>query len=163
MNDHQKHRFAKNIITTLFNTVNGKKIGFLGWAFKKDTNDTRESAAIYVADYLINDGAKIHVFDPKVSENKIKEDLKQLWKLKGLDVEEINRKTNQIKVCNNHKMAVHKSHAIAVLTEWDEFVNYDWDTIYKNMYKPAFIFDGRNILNNENLTNIGFKVRSIGK
>ena len=163
MNDHQKHRFAKNIITTLFNTVNGKKIGFLGWAFKKDTNDTRESAAIYVADYLINDGAEIHVFDPKVSENKIKEDLKQLWKLKGLDVEEINRKTNQIKIYNNHKMAVHKSHAIAVLTEWDEFVNYDWDTIYKNMYKPAFIFDGRNILNNEKLTNIGFKVRSIGK
>ena len=163
MNDHQKHRFAKNIITTLFNTVNGKKIGFLGWAFKKDTNDTRESAAIYVADYLINDGAEIHVFDPKVSENKIKEDLKQLWKLKGLDVEEINRKTNQIKVYKNHKMAVHKSHAIAVLTEWDEFGNYDWDTIYKNMYKPAFIFDGRNILNNEKLTNIGFKVRSIGK
>tara|TARA_B110000240_G_scaffold3750_1_gene4251 strand:- start:16724 stop:18136 length:1413 start_codon:yes stop_codon:yes gene_type:complete len=163
MNDHQKHRFAKNIITTLFNTVNGKKIGFLGWAFKKDTNDTRESAAIYVADHLINDGAEIHVFDPKVSENKIKEDLKQLWKLKGLDVEEINRKINQIKVYNNHKMAVHKSHAIAVLTEWDEFVNYDWDTIYKNMYKPAFIFDGRNILNNEKLTNIGFKVRSIGK
>ena len=73
------------------------------------------------------------------------------------------RKINQIKVYNNYKMAVHKSHAIAVLTEWDEFVNYDWDTIYKNMYKPAFIFDGRNILNNEKLTNIGFKVRSIGK
>ena len=163
MNDHQKYRFAKNIITTLFNTVNGKKIGFLGWAFKKNTNDTRESAAIYVADHLINDGAVIHVFDPKVSENKIKEDLKQLWRLKGLDVEEINRKINQIKVYNNYKMAVHKSHAIAVLTEWDEFVNYDWDTIYKNMYKPAFIFDGRNILNNEKLTNIGFKVRSIGK
>ena len=163
MNDHQKYRFAKNIITTLFNTVNGKKIGFLGWAFKKDTNDTRESAAIYVADHLINDGAEIHVFDPKVSKNKIKEDLKQLWKLKGLDVEEINQKINQIKVYNNHKMAVHKSHAIAVLTEWDEFVNYDWETIYKNMYKPAFIFDGRNILNNEKLTNIGFKVRSIGK
>ena len=163
MNDHQKYRFAKNIITTLFNTVNGKKIGFLGWAFKKNTNDTRESAAIYVADHLINDGAVIHVFDPKVSENKIKEDLKQLWRLKGLDVEEINQKINQIKVYNNYKMAVHKSHAIAVLTEWDEFVNYDWDTIYKNMYKPAFIFDGRNILNNEKLTNIGFKVRSIGK
>lgn len=163
MNDHQKHRFAKNIITTLFNTVNGKKIGFLGWAFKKDTNDTRESAAIYVADHLINDGAEIHVFDPKVSENKIKEDLKQLWKLKGLGAEEINHKINQIKIYNDHKMAVHKSHAIAVLTEWDEFVNYDWDTIYNNMYKPAFIFDGRNILNNEKLTKIGFKVKSIGK
>ena len=53
MNDHQKRRFAKNIIKTLYNTVSGKKIAFLGWAFKKDTNDTRESAAIYVADYLL--------------------------------------------------------------------------------------------------------------
>ena len=75
LNDYQKHRFAKKIITTLFNTVNGKKIAFLGWAFKKDTNDTRESAAIYVADYLIEDGADIHVYDPKVSESKIKADL----------------------------------------------------------------------------------------
>ena len=70
MNDYQKYRFAKKIITTLFNTVNGKKIGFLGWAFKKDTNDTRESASIYVADHLIEDGAEIHVYDPKVPEVK---------------------------------------------------------------------------------------------
>ena len=70
MNDYQKHRFAKKIITTLFNTVNGKKIAFLGWAFKKDTNDTRESAAIYVADHLIEDGAEIHVYDPKVIRSK---------------------------------------------------------------------------------------------
>ena len=66
MNDHQKRRFAKNIISTLYNTVAGKKIAFLGWAFKKDTNDTRESAAIYVADDLLNEQAVIAVYDPKV-------------------------------------------------------------------------------------------------
>jgi UDPglucose 6-dehydrogenase len=163
MNDHQKHRFAKNIIATLFNTVNGKKIGFLGWAFKKDTNDTRESAAIYVADYLINDGAEIHVFDPKVSENRIREDLRQLWTLRGLGIEEIDQKSTQIIVHKKHEMAIYDSHAIAILTEWDEFMSYDWENIYKNMYKPAFIFDGRNILNDERLRDIGFKVKSIGK
>ena len=59
MNDHQKRRFSRNIVQTLYNTVSGKKITFLGWAFKKDTNDTRESAAIYVADDLINEQATI--------------------------------------------------------------------------------------------------------
>src|SRR6476620_35033 len=70
MNDHQKTRFGSNIVRTLYNTVSGKKIAFLGWAFKKDTNDTRESAAIYVADYLMNEKANIEVFDPKVKEKQ---------------------------------------------------------------------------------------------
>ncbi|RXP45422.1 nucleotide sugar dehydrogenase [Lutibacter sp. HS1-25] len=163
MNDHQKYRFAKNIITTLFNTVNGKKIAFLGWAFKKDTNDTRESAAIYVAEYLIEDGAEIHVYDPKVSETKIKADMRYLWELNGLTEEKITQKLTQIVVYNIHTEALHKAHAVAILTEWDEFKTYNWSTIYTNMYKPAFVFDGRNILNIEELTEIGFQVKGIGK
>ena len=78
MNDHQKRRFAANIVQTLFNTVSGKKIAFLGWAFKKDTNDTRESAAIYVADYLLNEQAEIVVYDPKVKPEQIYADLDYL-------------------------------------------------------------------------------------
>src|SRR5690606_1182502 len=78
MNDHQKRRFASNIVKTLYNTVSGKKIVFLGWAFKKDTNDTRESAAIYIADDLLNEQANIAVYDPKVSEYKILSDLDYL-------------------------------------------------------------------------------------
>lgn len=163
MNDYQKYRFAKNIITTLFNTVNGKKIAFLGWAFKKDTNDTRESAAIYVAEHLIEDGAEIHVYDPKVSEAKIKADMRYLWGLKGLTEEKIQQKLAQIIVYDAPMEAVHKAHAVAVLTEWDEFVSYDWNAIYTNMYKPAFVFDGRNILDTAKLTAIGFQVKSIGK
>jgi len=78
MNDHQKRRFAKKIVKTLFNTVSGKKITLLGWAFKKDTNDTRESASIYVADYLLSEQAEIMVYDPKVNKEKIFTDLDYL-------------------------------------------------------------------------------------
>ncbi|QBN19611.1 nucleotide sugar dehydrogenase [Flavobacterium nackdongense] len=163
LNDYQKSRFAKNIISSLFNTVSDKKITFLGWAFKKDTNDTRESAAIYVADYLIEDGAQIHVYDPKVSEAKIKADMAYLWELKGLTEQKITSKLKQIFVYNTSMAALHQAHAVAVLTEWEEFKTYDWKTIYINMFKPAFVFDGRNILDSEQLTAIGFRVKGIGK
>ena len=163
LNDYQKHRFARKIITTLFNTVNGKKISFLGWAFKKDTNDTRESAAIYVADHLLEDGANIHVYDPKVSESKIKADLSYLWELNGVTEARIAQKLTQVFVHTEAEDALKDSHAIAVLTEWDEFKSYDWQTIYENMYKPAFVFDGRNILDANKLSNIGFQFNGIGK
>jgi len=163
LNDYQKHRFAKKIINTLFNTVSGKKIAFLGWAFKKNTNDTRESASIYVAELLIEDGAKIHVYDPKVSREKIKSDMRNLWELKGINEDIILGKLAQIIVHEEHSEAVENSHAIAILTEWDEFINYDWISIYKKMYKPAFLFDGRGILNNDKFKEIGFDFYSIGK
>jgi UDPglucose 6-dehydrogenase len=163
LNDYQKYRFAKNIISTLFNTVSGKKITFLGWAFKKDTNDTRESAAIYVAEHLIEDGAEIHVYDPKVSEAKIIADMRYLWELNGLTDQRIASKTKQIFVYQSPMEAFDQAHAIAVLTEWDEFKTYDWSAIYSTMFKPAFVFDGRNILDVEKLNAIGFEVKGIGK
>ena len=156
MNDHQKRRFAKNIIKTLFNTVSGKKIAFLGWAFKKDTNDTRESAAIYVADYLLSEQANISVYDPKVSEKQILFDLNYLESRSEVDNKKsISVEKNPYEVCEN-------AHAIAVLTEWDEFNTYDWQKIYDSMLKPAFIFDGRNLLNKDELEKIGFIYKSIG-
>jgi UDPglucose 6-dehydrogenase len=163
LNDYQKYRFAKNIISSLFNTVSGKKITFLGWAFKKDTNDTRESAAIYVADHLIEDGAEIHVYDPKVSKAKIIADMCYLWELNGLTEQKIGSKIKQIFVYQSPMEALDQAHAIAVLTEWDEFKIYDWNAIYNNMYKPAFVFDGRNILDAGKLNAIGFEVKGIGK
>ncbi len=156
LNDHQKNRFAKSIITTLYNTISGKKIAFLGWAFKKDTNDTRESAAIYVADYLLKEEANIAVFDPKVSENKILADLDYLESRKP----ELNRKG--ISVFEDSYSTCKNAHAIAILTEWDEFNTYDWHKIYDNMQKPAFIFDGRNILDSKKMTDIGFVYKCIG-
>src|SRR5690606_12625230 len=157
MNDHQKRRFAKNIIRTLYNTVSGKKIAFLGWAFKKDTNDTRESAAIYVADDLLSEQANIAIFDPKVEAEQIHFDLNYLeTRSKEENAKGISIETNPYEACKN-------AHAIAVLTEWDEFKEYDWQKIYDNMLKPAFVFDGRNILDGKALEKIGFKYQGIGK
>ncbi|MCO6146900.1 UDP-glucose 6-dehydrogenase [Flavobacterium sp. NRK1] len=157
MNDHQKKRFATNIVKTLYNTVSGKKIAFLGWAFKKDTNDTRESAAIYVADDLLNEQANIAVYDPKVEESIIYRDINYL----GTRAAEENKQG--IEVLNDPYNACKDAHAIAVLTEWDEFKTYDWQKIYNNMKKPAFVFDGRNILDADKLKNIGFIFQQIGK
>lgn len=157
MNDHQKERFADKIIKTLYNTVNGKNIAFLGWAFKKDTNDTRESAAIYVADHLLEEEANITVYDPKVSAEQIYADLDYL----GTRSPEENRRL--VRVVHEPYEACKDSHAVAVLTEWDEFKTYDWQRIYDNMYKPAFVFDGRNILDKSVLENIGLVYQGIGK
>ncbi|OJX49496.1 MAG: UDP-glucose 6-dehydrogenase [Flavobacterium sp. 38-13] len=156
MNDHQKRRFSHKIVTTLYNTVSGKKIAFLGWAFKKDTNDTRESAAIYVADDLINEQAELYVFDPKVAEGQILSDLNYL------DSRTPEENRQQVTVAENPYEACKEAHAIAVLTEWDEFRDYDWKKIYDNMMKPAFVFDGRNILDAKKLTEIGFVYKGIG-
>lgn len=156
MNDHQKRRFSHKIVTTLYNTVSGKKIAFLGWAFKKDTNDTRESAAIYVADDLINEQAELYVFDPKVAEGQILSDLNYL------DSRTAEENKKQVTVAASPYEACKDAHAIAVLTEWDEFRDYDWKKIYDNMMKPAFVFDGRNILDAKQLTEIGFIYKGIG-
>lgn len=162
MNDYQKQRFADNIISTLYNTVSGKKISFLGWAFKKDTNDTRETAAMYVASTLLDDLAEIHVFDPKVSKEQILNDLIYLTEIGYHNIPEsqirelLHVHTSPYEACKN-------AHAIALLTEWDEFKTYDWQRIYDNMLKPAFVFDGRNILDRKQLQKIGFRLYTIGK
>ena len=156
MNDHQKRRFSRNIVQTLYNTVSGKKITFLGWAFKKDTNDTRESAAIYVADDLINEQANIALYDPKVSNKQALSDLNYLATRSPQENEKnLVAFENPYDACKN-------SHAIAILTEWDEFKTYDWQQIYDGMLKPAFVFDGRNLLDAKKMEAIGFVYQSIG-
>ncbi|MGJ5642474.1 UDP-glucose 6-dehydrogenase [Formosa sp. S-31] len=157
MNDHQKRRFAKNMVKTLYNTVSGKKIAFLGWAFKKDTNDTRESAAIYVADILLDEQAKVIVYDPKVTAQQMYADLDYLQTRSS----EANEQG--LTVVKNPYEALQGAHAIAVLTEWDEFKTYDWQKIYDTMQKPAFVFDGRSVLDKAALEQIGFQVYVIGQ
>ncbi len=157
INEHQRRRFAKAIIKSLYNTVSGKKIAFLGWAFKKNTNDTRESAAIYVADLLLEEMAKIHVFDPKVLRKQILSDINKIGSRSKNENEDL------LCVLDNPYDATKDAHAIAILTEWDEFNEYDWKLIYDQMNKPAFIFDGRNILNKNMLEKIGFIYKGIGK
>src|SRR5690606_1581608 len=127
MNDHQKRRFANNIVSTLYNTVAGKKLTFFGWAFKKDTNDTRESPSIYVADDLLNEQAKIMVYDPKVIAERIYADLDYL------NTRHSDENSTGLKVLESPYDASQDSHAIAVLTEWDEFRSYDWQRIFDSM------------------------------
>jgi UDPglucose 6-dehydrogenase len=157
MNDYQKSRFADKITASLYNTVSGKKITFFGWAFKKDTNDTRESPAIYVADALIEDRAEVTVYDPKVTKAQMLSDLNYL----GTRSSEENER--YLNVVNDPYTAVDKSHGIAILTEWNEFKSYDYDRIFNQMLKPAFIFDGRRLFNSDLLKEKGFKVYTIGE
>lgn len=156
MNDHQKHRFARKIVKTLYNTVADKKIAFLGWAFKKDTNDTRESAAIYVTEKLLQEQANISIYDPKVKKAQIIADLEYLGTLDPVAIQK------RITVVNDPYEAMQEAHAVAILTEWDEFKDYDWKKVYKNMMKPAFVFDGRDVADKTELVNIGFNLFKIG-
>ena len=155
INDYQKNRFAKKIIQGLNGTVNQKKITLLGWAFKKDTNDTRESAAIYVANKLLEEGAELHIYDPMVNEAKIHQDITLLGESKNNSITEIQNKLKRCIVHKDHMEATQESYAIAILTEWDEFISYPWDLIISGMMRPSKIYDGRNIIKkNNHLTNI---------
>lgn len=155
MNDWQKSRFSQNIVHTLFNTVSGKKIGVLGFAFKKDTNDTRESAAIYVVRDLLMENAHVSLYDPKVPAATIKSELAYVGVPEHL-------LAGHLHIVSDAMTALDQAHAMVVLTEWDEFRTLDFSAIYQRMYKPAFAFDGRNILPAPAMREIGFSLYSIG-
>jgi UDPglucose 6-dehydrogenase len=157
MNDYQKSRFSGRIVTALFNTVADKKIAILGFAFKKDTNDTRESPAITVCRDLLVEQAKLSIYDPKVTPEEIFRELGQ--KPTAPD----GRSNASVRICANAHEAVQDAHAVAVLTEWDEFKEIDYAKVFAAMMKPAFIFDGRNILDLARLRSLGFRVAGIGK
>jgi UDPglucose 6-dehydrogenase len=152
VNDYQKRRFAAKIVGALFNTVADKKIAVLGFAFKKDTNDTRESAAINVVRDLLAEQANVVVYDPKVPAEEIVTDT--LGK---------GHSNSRLSVAKTALEACEGAHAVAILTEWDEFKTLDYKKIYGGMMKPAFLFDGRNIVNLDELKAIGFRVSGIGK
>ena len=165
MNDHQKRRFSTRIVKKMFNTVSDKKIGIWGFAFKKDTNDTRESAAIYVCRDLLEERARLTIYDPKVSLEQIRADLEYLMAGPGGVLTEAQRELlySNVTVASSAEAAADGAHAIAVMTEWDEFADQDFKKIYNSMMKPAFVFDGRNVLNATKLSEIGFEIASIGK
>jgi UDPglucose 6-dehydrogenase len=153
MNDYQKHRFGQQIVRTLFNTITDKRIAIFGFAFKKDTNDTRESAAIHVCRDLLDEGAQLAIHDPKVPAETIYADL-------GLSPD-----SDAVEISATPQIAAKGAHAIAILTEWDAFRHdqLDYAELLISMEKPAFIFDGRNILDLEALRSLGFEAYGIGK
>jgi UDPglucose 6-dehydrogenase len=156
MNDWQKSRFSQNIVHTLFNTVSGKKIGVLGFAFKKDTNDTRESAAIYVVRDLLMENARVSLYDPKVRRETILQDLAYVGVPEHLLASHLHFASDAAK-------ALDQAHAMVVLTEWDEFRDLDFASIYQRMVKPAFAFDGRNVLPAAKMRELGFQLYCIGQ
>ena len=151
MNEYQKERFVTRILDSMFNTVSGKRIAILGYAFKKDTNDARESPAIAICRRLLEEKAQLAIYDPKVSKDTILSSL-------ALPVEQ----TASIEFCNSAREACNQSHCIAILTEWDEFKEIDFAEIYESMIKPAILFDGRNLLDLEKIRSIGFTAKGIG-
>jgi UDPglucose 6-dehydrogenase len=158
INDWQKRRFSARILKELFTTVADKKIAVLGFAFKKDTDDTRESAAIKVCQDLLDEGAKVWVYDPKVHPEIIRANIAEQTPDKPR-----NERSKRLETPGDAYEACAGAHAIAVLTEWDEFKALDFPRIFAGMPKPAFIFDGRNILDLEALQKIGFRASGIGK
>jgi UDPglucose 6-dehydrogenase len=152
MNDWQKSRFSARMVKALFNTVAGKRIAIWGFAFKKDTNDTRESAAISVCKDLLAEMAQVVVYDPKVPAEQIRADV--------LGQGVVN---DRLVIVDSAAEAAQGAHAIAVLTEWDEFKTLDFQSIFDGMPKPAFLFDGRNLLDLAGLAKIGFVVKGVGK
>ena len=148
INDYQAKRFVKNIAARMFNTVADKRIAVFGFAFKADTGDTRESPAIAVSHLLLEEHAELAIYDPKALD-EAKKDMKDAQ--------------GKIEYIDDPYEAVKGAHAIALLTEWKEFAEYDYVKIFELMEKPAFIFDGRNLLDHKKLFEIGFNVYPIGQ
>jgi UDPglucose 6-dehydrogenase len=147
INDYQKNRFVETMLKVMFNTIAGKKIALFGFAFKADTGDTRESPAIDIARKLIEEHAQVVITDPKALRNA-------KYDLAGCE--------QYVAMVDDPYEAAIGAHAIAVLTEWDLYASLDYRRIFDNMEKPAFIFDGRNILDHRKLHEIGFNVFPIG-
>ena len=154
INNHQRNRFSEKIINCINNNNLEAKILLLGWAFKKDTNDSRESAAIYVSKNLLSNGIKIDIYDPRIDKNQIINDLNLL---------DGKFEINNIKVVKKPLKNINKYNLIAIATEWDEFIDYDWNDIFNKIRKPAFIFDGRNLLNKDKIKMIGYNYYSLGR
>ena len=148
MNNNQQARFVSNMISAMFNTISSKRIALFGMAFKADTNDTRESPALAVCRSLLEEHADVVLSDPKALENA-RYDL-------GAAADKVSYEPDPY-------AAAEKAHAVAVLTDWKIYANLDYEKIYRGMIKPAFIFDGRNILDHQKLYQIGFNVYATGK
>jgi len=158
MNEYQKSRFSKTVVDTLFNTITGKHIAVLGFAFKADTGDTRESASISLIRDFLSERAFVTIYDPQVEEAQIWQDLAEACPTTPL--ESIKK---QVSIVHSALEACKQKEAVVIATEWKEFREIDWQTVYDDMSKPAFVFDGRLLVDAEKLRSIGFKVTTIGR
>ena len=163
INDYQRKRIF-NIINSSLVELKNKRISILGWSFKKDTNDTRESSSIPISSDLIINGASLKIYDPLADKKQIIQDLTTYLESKNLDLKEIKSLLNQVKINNTLSECLSNSNAIIVLTEWDEFKQIDWQNYRLNIVDAVLphIFDTRNILDIELLKSLEYKVFQIG-
>jgi UDPglucose 6-dehydrogenase len=147
MNDYQMSRFVKRIVEAQFNTVAGKKQAILGFAFKPDTNDTRETPALAVTQKLLDEKAKVVIHDPEALENA-------KWDLKDQEGD-LSFEEDVYRACEG-------AHSIILLTHWKQYRELDYERIFQSMEKPAFLFDGRLWLDGKKMHDIGFNVLGIG-
>ena len=148
MNSYQEQRFVRRMVEAMFNTLADKRIAVFGFAFKANTGDTRESPAIQVCRELLAERAQVCVTDPRALEGAR---LELGDAVPGLSFE------------SDPYAAARGAHAIALLTDWADYADLDYERIYAGMERPAFLFDGRNHLDPEKLYRIGFNVYSIGR
>lgn len=160
MNDFQKKRFSGKIVSSMFNTVTGKKIAILGYAFKKDTGDVRETPSMFVVRDLLQESAKIHIYDPQVKREDMWSEMDYTC---GVNHTNNPRLDEMVISEDDVYKACDGAHGVCILTEWDEFKTLDYKRIYESMAKPAFLFDGRLIVDHKALREIGFEVHAIGK
>jgi UDPglucose 6-dehydrogenase len=160
MNDYQKKRFSMKMVKSMLNTVTGKKIAILGYAFKKDTGDVRETPSQFIVRDLLLENALIHIYDPQVCREDMWIEMDYTC---GINKGNTPRLEESITTSDDPYKACEGAHAFATLTEWDEFKDLDYQRIFDSMAKPAFAFDGRNILDHDKLRQIGFEVYAIGK
>ena len=118
INNNQKKRFAQKVIDHFDGDLTNKIIAILGWAFKANTNDSRESASIKVSEILYKSGASITIYDPMVQKKSILNDIESLWKSK------VNLNDKRIKIVKKISKTK-KCDAFVIITEWEEFKNID--------------------------------------
>ncbi len=157
INDWQQKRISTIIVKKLFGTISEKKISIMGFSFKANTNDTRESPSIRICKDLINEGANLSIYDPKVTYGQIKKELNT----PNLDKGETRDVSTWI-FSNSIEDACKDADAIIITTEWEEFKKINWEKIHKITRKPTWIFDTRNIIDEKLVKNFGFNIWKLG-
>ena len=137
----------------MFGTLTNKRIAILGFAFKSNTNDTRESPAISICKDLLEEGCEISIYDPKVTQENIQDAFSQ---------ENETIKKEDWSFASSILNAAANADAILILTEWGEFKDLNWNELTKIMRKPSWLFDTRSITNFDDAKSCGINVWRIG-
>ena len=158
LNTWQQHRISRLVVEKLFGSVTGKRLAIFGFAFKADTNDTRESPAIRICRDLLEEGAQLAIHDPKVSPHQIAQDLQQDAKLQS---EALSGSGSWAEVAEVED-AVMGADAVLVLTEWQQYRELNWQDLACRMRKPAWVFDARSVADPEQVRAAGFSLWRVG-